>query len=292
MFCWWVSDAKKPLLHRFTQLLKKALPSPSATSLRTVVFVLSWARLVTAAGAQQIGSRIQQSLPKWCKHLSSRLSTFWHSRDPLRRLDILVFRPIEAWNCLWLVWIVIAQTLGVWQRCDCVTSSWGGANYMDLTQYSFTASARVTPYWVSGTAISVTFMSLAITYVFVEWCVQSHLSTTDMRKAANGLQHTRRFRVLLSPLRWLIWNLCWWDRKTALKWTKHDGQDAAHFGRSGTFQVLEAGASPTQPTDGGMALNRDNQERTLAVPSFDRTSSSRSPSPSSFGKKSSTSQID
>jgi hypothetical protein len=41
-------------------------------------------------------------------------------------------------------------------------------------------------------------------YIMIEWCLQSHLSTADMHKAARGLQRTRRFRWFTMPFRELV----------------------------------------------------------------------------------------
>lgn len=41
------------------------------------------------------------------------------------RLEIFVLNPSEAVNSIWLIYIVIAQTFGIYQNCDCVTSTWG-----------------------------------------------------------------------------------------------------------------------------------------------------------------------
>jgi hypothetical protein len=38
-------------------------------------------------------------------------------------------------------------------------------------------------------------------YIVTEWCLQSHLSTANLRNASNGLWYTRRFRWLTSPFR-------------------------------------------------------------------------------------------
>lgn len=55
--------------------------------------------------------------------------------------------------------------------------------------------------WTISTVISSTIMACAMCYIVTEWCLQSHLSTSDMKSAARGLKWTRRFRRFTSPFR-------------------------------------------------------------------------------------------
>lgn len=98
----------------------------------------------------------------------------------------------------------MAQTFGLYNTCECITSSWGGKNYVDFTQYNETNSSLTIIIWTTGTAVSVSIMCAALGYIVAEWCLQSHLSTSDETKAARGLHRTRRFRRLINPFVKLI----------------------------------------------------------------------------------------
>lgn len=58
---------------------------------------------------------------------------------------------------------------------------------MDFSQYSTTNNRHVRLYWIGGTVVSVSTMGIALCYVVLQWCLQSHLSTLDRAKAAKGL---------------------------------------------------------------------------------------------------------
>lgn len=71
---------------------------------------------------------------------------------------------------------------------------------MDFSQYSTTNNHYVRYYWIGGTVISVSTMSIGLSYVVLQWCLQSHLSTLDRRKAARGLRLVWKFRAATRPI--------------------------------------------------------------------------------------------
>lgn len=44
-------------------------------------------------------------------------------------------------------------------------------------------------------------MGIGMIYIVVEWCLQSHLSTENYAAARRGLEHTRRYRLIIYPIR-------------------------------------------------------------------------------------------
>jgi hypothetical protein len=125
------------------------------------------------------------------------------------------FIPLEAFNTLWLMYMIMAQATGAFNNCLCQTSVWGlGGGYLDFTQWSYSNSPLVGRYWVAGTVISSSFMGLGMIYIVIEvslllpsctyfgwltlyqlkWCLQAHLSTEDYANAMAGLKNVRRFR--------------------------------------------------------------------------------------------------
>lgn len=114
--------------------------------------------------------------------------------SPQRKWEIFYFRPIESFNTVWLVYIVVAQTWGFYKTCDCVTSGWGGGGgYLDFGVQDI-ASHWVEAYWLTGTLLTSSVLGLSMFYITVEWCQQSFLSTEDYEDARQGLRMTRIYR--------------------------------------------------------------------------------------------------
>lgn len=74
------------------------------------------------------------------------------------------------------------------------------SSYVDFGNYD-TSSDFIQLSWTTATVISATVMACGLLYIVTEWCLQSHLSTGDMRGSARGLSMTRTFRWLTSPYR-------------------------------------------------------------------------------------------
>lgn len=105
------------------------------------------------------------------------------------------FTPVEFVNTVWMCYMIMAQTVGAFNTCSCMTSSWGGyGGYLDFTQWSHADSPLVAEYWIQGTIITCTFMALGMAYIVLEWLLQAHLSTENYKDAMEGLKRVRRFR--------------------------------------------------------------------------------------------------
>jgi len=92
------------------------------------------------------------------------------------------------------IYIVLAQMLGWYRTCECITSRWaGGGGYVDFTAQD-TAGPWVKPYWIAGTVLTALVMGFSIIYITVEWCQQSFLSTENYDEAMRGLRRTRQYR--------------------------------------------------------------------------------------------------
>lgn len=112
-----------------------------------------------------------------------------------RRWELFFFRPLEAINTTWLVYIVLSQTFGWYKTCGCVTSTWGGGGgYLDFEVQDTVKTRWVIVYWTAGAALTGLVMALSMFYVTVEWCQQSFLSTEDYDEAMKGLRLTRAYR--------------------------------------------------------------------------------------------------
>ncbi|KAI9665873.1 MAG: hypothetical protein M1821_003808 [Bathelium mastoideum] len=116
-------------------------------------------------------------------------------------MDYCFFRPLEIINFLWILYIAFGQTIGAFRSCTCMTNSWGSRHgYMDFTTWNATNSAWVWWYWTTGTVIATTTLCLAMAFVVVEWCTQSHLSSQNYENAYKGLVRTRRFKRMIGVI--------------------------------------------------------------------------------------------
>ncbi|UPX12501.1 uncharacterized protein EKO05_0003046 [Ascochyta rabiei] len=120
------------------------------------------------------------------------------------------FTPLESTNLVWACYLLVAQTLGAFNNCACMTSSWGGfGGYLDFTQTNVAKSVAVREYWIIGTVTTCAVMGLGMSYIVLEWLVQAHLSTEDYDNAMNGLRRVRKFRYVTLwikyPLDWLVY---------------------------------------------------------------------------------------
>lgn len=105
------------------------------------------------------------------------------------------FTPLECFNMIWACYLIFAQTVGAFNNCACMTSSWGSiGGYLDFTQFNVADSPLVVKYWIQGTVITCVIMSLGMSYIVLEWLIQAHLSTEDYKDAMAGLRRVRRFR--------------------------------------------------------------------------------------------------
>lgn len=84
----------------------------------------------------RLSSRVERRLfhsdsQNWGPYMLSKLRfrqyLRWYSSLSFKdRLAIFVLDPSEAINAGWLVYIVLAQTFGLYQNCNCMASTWGG----------------------------------------------------------------------------------------------------------------------------------------------------------------------
>lgn len=92
-----------------------------------------------------------------------------HSLTARNWLQRAFFTPLEFANMVWLCYLLMAQTIGAFNNCACMTSSWGGfGGYMDFTQFNQADSPRIAQYWIEGTIITILVMSIALTYIVLE----------------------------------------------------------------------------------------------------------------------------
>ncbi|KAL8887976.1 MAG: hypothetical protein Q9205_006270 [Flavoplaca limonia] len=145
---------------------------------------------------------------------------------PTITLNIII-RPLEAGNTVWLTYTVFAQTLGAFQTCDCMASTWtkdGG--YIDFEKYQYYAAHGVYQTWGIATGVSLLVMSVGLAYIVFEYCTQSHLSTEDYNRAMNGLKHTRWFKkhtrfIRIVPDVLINWGKLFWHKMTRGKSRRH-----------------------------------------------------------------------
>ena len=106
---------------------------------------------------------------------------------------------------------------------------------MDFATQTYYLQLGIGWIWGISTALTCFPMFLAFTYIVIEWCLQSHLSTVNYEKARRGLRRTRKFRKLVQPIEnglHMINHLVVWiwgktapkfimqPRKSSVQWTK------------------------------------------------------------------------
>ncbi len=65
--------------------------------------------------------------------------------------------------------MIMAQTVGAFQNCACMTSSWAGnGGYLDFTDYVAANTQSVAAYWIEGTVITCVVMSAGMGYIVLE----------------------------------------------------------------------------------------------------------------------------
>ncbi|MCJ1265791.1 hypothetical protein MMC22_005671 [Lobaria immixta] len=101
----------------------------------------------------------------------------------------------ELANTAWLIYIVMAQSLGSYQTCACQASGWGRPGGYINTKNAVVAEPRIVEtWWITGVLLSSLIMLTAFLYLVIQWCEQSHLNSVDVVKAMHGLRRTRRFK--------------------------------------------------------------------------------------------------
>lgn len=82
------------------------------------------------------------------------------------------FTPVECANTIYLSYLLLAQTIGAFNNCACMSSNWGQyGGYLDFTQIERSDSPMVGRYWVVGTVVTCLCMGVGMAYVTVEVCV-------------------------------------------------------------------------------------------------------------------------
>ena len=133
----------------------------------------------------------------WALHRYGKPREGFGTMVNLLRLVITVF---EIVNTAWLVYILTAQTVGIYNSCECRASRWGGgAGYVDFeSDDNYKKNYLIKPYWIAGTVLGGLPL-LAILYAVYEWCTQSFLWSIDYPKAMRGLMRVRTAKYILFP---------------------------------------------------------------------------------------------
>lgn len=72
---------------------------------------------------------------------------------------------------------------------------------MDFESQNYYLQLGIGWTWRMSIALACVPMFYVLTYIVIEWCLQSHLSTVDYKDAWKGLRITRKFRSLVQPIR-------------------------------------------------------------------------------------------
>ncbi|KAF2829583.1 hypothetical protein CC86DRAFT_318980 [Ophiobolus disseminans] len=177
---------------RWTMLQRRASSFSLVTENRLIRFIAKLAQLPPWKDKRAVRRNVTDSLEARFRRLRNMGTS--------KRWEIFFFRPVETFNTIWLIYIVLAQTFGWYKTCDCVTSMWaGGGGYLDFSKQDISNSKWVKYYWTAGTCLTAFVMMSSMFYITVEWCQQSFLSTEIYEDAMTGLGYTRDYRC------WTYW---------------------------------------------------------------------------------------
>jgi hypothetical protein len=131
--CWWILDASKPQLELFVRrwTIENANGGRALTRVACV-------RVALGRRASDMKHACRPILRKGLERLISEkhatasiklLQRAWRAFQGLsvaQRLDYFFFKPVESINSAWLVYITMAQTIGSYSNCSCMSSTFGG----------------------------------------------------------------------------------------------------------------------------------------------------------------------
>lgn len=149
----------------------------SLPGLATSKFILSYVLRKIEAAVLQFALFMMRLLP--VQHKKQQLEATQHSiREHFATLQNLTtrnwlqrcfFTPLECANMTWACYLIFAQTIGAFNNCACMTSSWGGfGGYLDFTQFNVADSPVVLKYWIQGTVVTCVVMGLGMGYIVLE----------------------------------------------------------------------------------------------------------------------------
>jgi hypothetical protein len=147
--------------------------------------------------------------------------SLFHTTPRLKNLLYTSISILECLNFTWLLFIVTAQTTGLYNTCLCKSSIFGGkGGWMDFETIQYYKLFGIITSWTIGTVIGVSVPYAVLLFIIYQWCSQSHLRTVDRKKAMHGLRRVRvwkLWRLRRIPLGW-VWS--WLDQSTGTyTWT-------------------------------------------------------------------------
>ena len=100
------------------------------------------------------------------------------------------FTPLEFANMVWLCYLLFAQTIGAFNNCACMASTWGGiGGYLDFTQFEQADGSEVKKYWFVGTILTCVIMVLGMAYIVVQVCCPFRISFLSRFRVVYLLPH-------------------------------------------------------------------------------------------------------
>lgn len=164
------------------------------------------------------------------------------ARENLIAILNWTYRLCELVSTAWLIYIVMAQTIGSYQTCECQSANWGHEGGYINANFALNADrGTVQRWWITGVALSIVIMFVAIAFLVVEWCEQSHLNSVDLKKAMHGLNVTQHFKFGTTKIRrppdyfiylgkrlWRTLSDSWWNKekrkekgRESIRWSKN-----------------------------------------------------------------------
>lgn len=123
-----------------------------------------------------------------------------HTSDEFReqeKWEHWFFIPTEIIALSWLLYMVIAQSAGLYNTCWCL--GWEG--WFNFAMAKSWTGPNVKGHWITALCLTLIIMLVSFAFIIAEWCTQSHMATHNYEKAMRGLARTRTFKWLTSPIR-------------------------------------------------------------------------------------------
>lgn len=150
--------ASLPGLASSRTLLARLLQVLESTALWTSLILL---RLLPAKYRKERLAMMQGSIRAHFSTLRNLTARNWLQRG--------FFTPLEFANLVWACYLLAAQTIGAFNNCACMASTWGGfGGYIDFRQINVANSAAIEEYWIIGTVVTCAVMGLGMGYIVLE----------------------------------------------------------------------------------------------------------------------------
>ena len=129
----------------------------------------------------------------------SRSTSTWHT-SPARNIAIHLLDGLRYFNCLLLLFIMLARTLGLYNSCWCRFIQWIPAGGRGTFTTPITGTQTGFTEQFIPLLLPTLFAFVALVCLVYTWWAHSHLGGEDLQTATKDMIRVRRFRGRTSAL--------------------------------------------------------------------------------------------